>query len=142
MVADVTDLERKATCVGECIQCFAARIPAGSPVIVTLIQISAGLLAGSKRNSELFSVFFDGNHFRQRLTDEFLLEFESLQLTHPAIIPKENGHRLISFIENVGDQGLHRIGCLDKALNNKPVVVPIYNEARQKVSFGKYAPAE
>src|SRR5215831_20678939 len=142
MVADITDLDCKAAGVGECIQCIASSIPPGGPVIFPLIQISAGLLPGSKRNSELLSVLFDGNHFRQGLTDQFLLEFESLQLTHPAIISKENGRRLISFAGHVGDEGLHRIGCLNETLNNKPVVVPIYNQARQKVALGKYAPAE
>src|SRR5262245_55005093 len=117
MVADITDLDCKAARVGECIQCLAPRIPPGGPVIFPLIQISAGLLPGSKRNSELLSILFDGNHFRQGLTDQFLLEFESLQLTHPAIISKENGRRLISLTEIVGDMGVYRMIYLNVILN-------------------------
>src|SRR5262245_18002660 len=129
-LADITDLKGKAAGVGKGIQCFAVRIVPGGPVIFPLIEIAAGFLPCSKRQSEFFSVLVDGKQFRQWNADEFLLEFESLQFTHPAIISKENRRRLISFAENIGDQGLHAIRCLDEALDDKPVLVSIYNQAR------------
>src|SRR5262245_6781109 len=142
VVADLTDLKSKTTGIGERIQRFSARIPSGSLVIFALIQIGTGFLPFSKRDNEFLSVLVDGKHFRQRITDEFLLEFETLELPHLAIISKENGRRFISFAENVGEQGPQGIRCLNEVLNDKPVVVSVDNEPGQKVAFGINTPAE
>src|SRR5262249_44100967 len=69
-LADITDLKGKAARVGKGIQCFAVRIVPGSPVIFPLIEIAAGFLPCSKRQSEFFSVLVDGNQFRQWIADE------------------------------------------------------------------------
>src|SRR5205823_2748654 len=80
--------------------------------------------------------------FRNGFAGDFLFQFQALELAHPAIIPEEDGARVIPVSENSCDQRLEAIRRLDQALNHETIAVAVDDEAGQEIAFGIDPPAQ
>src|SRR5882762_742371 len=142
LLAQIADLECEAPGIAERIERAASRIAACGPAVVALVEVGACLLAAGEGDGHLLPVFVDDQCLRERLAHDLLPKFQTFEFPHPAIIPEENGTRLIALCENRPDERLDPVGGLDEALNNKPVVVTIDDQSGQQIAFGVDAAAE
>ena len=142
VVAQVADLDGKTAHVTESIEGPAPRIAAGGAAGIALVEIGAGFLAGSEGNGDLPSIFINDSCFRERIANEFLLEFEPFEFPHLDIISKEYGTRLIPLGENGRNEGLDPVGGLNEALRDDAIAVAVDDQPGQQVAFGVDAAAQ
>jgi S-adenosylmethionine:tRNA ribosyltransferase-isomerase len=141
-VADLADLESEPPGVAERIESPAAGVTPAGAMVVALIEIGTCLLPAGQGKRQMLTVFINDYGFRYWLAGHFLLQFKSFEFSHPAIISEENGRRRVALGQNLRHQRLKFVGGLDEALDDKPVVIAIDHQARQKVALGINSAAE
>jgi hypothetical protein len=142
VIADVRQLEGETASVAESVQCPAAGIATGGPVVGALIEVAPCFLSSSEGNLELLAVLLDDDSFGSFFARDALQERKSFEFADLAIISEDNGAGAVAIPQDGLKEGLEPVGSLSKALYNQIVSVAIDDEAREKISFRVDAAAD
>jgi hypothetical protein len=136
VIAHIRELNGESAAIAESVEGAAMGILPSGAMILLLIQIASGLLAGVQGNFDLFAVLEYHNGRRRGFSDRMPFKRQSFQFADLAIIAKDQRPRLIAFLKKRNKQGLQPVNGLSKTLKNKILSIAIDDKTRKEVRFG------